>query len=179
MIKYVTGDATKPIVKHGIRIIAHVCNDLGGWGSGFVVALSNRWDNPEKKYRNWHEVMKDQGGLDLGDIQLVQVRDEHGKIYVANMIAQHGYATPENPVAIRYGALMACTMKLKEWIGHLEAVKIGLDKKYFPFDTTIHMPRIGCGLAGGDWNIVSEIVEATLGWYFDVFVYDLPEKEVL
>ena len=41
------------------------------------------------------------------------------------------------------------------------------------------MPRIGCGLAGGDWNIVSEIVEATLGWYFDVFVYDLLEKEVL
>ena len=100
MIKYVTGDATKPIIEHGIRIIAHVCNDLGGWGSGFVVALSDRWDNPEKKYRNWHEVMKDQGGLKLGDIQLAQVRDEHGKIYVANMIAQHGYATFENPVAI-------------------------------------------------------------------------------
>ncbi|CAM5711440.1 hypothetical protein [Streptomyces coeruleorubidus] len=30
-IRYVRGDATVPSVK-GAKVIAHVCNDLGGWG---------------------------------------------------------------------------------------------------------------------------------------------------
>ncbi|GGJ45802.1 hypothetical protein GCM10010121_066360 [Streptomyces brasiliensis] len=41
-IKYVRGDATVPSGK-GVKAIAHVCNDVGGWGKGFVLALSRRW----------------------------------------------------------------------------------------------------------------------------------------
>lgn len=36
-IRYQTGDATAPAEKPAI--ICHICNDLGGWGKGFVVAL--------------------------------------------------------------------------------------------------------------------------------------------
>jgi O-acetyl-ADP-ribose deacetylase (regulator of RNase III) len=46
-INYVRGDATVPSVK-GVKVIAHVCNDSGGWGKGFVLALSRRWPEPEK-----------------------------------------------------------------------------------------------------------------------------------
>ncbi|SOE07774.1 hypothetical protein SAMN06272765_8688 [Streptomyces sp. Ag109_G2-15] len=35
-ITYVRGDATVPSVK-GAKVIAHVCNDIGGWGKGFVL----------------------------------------------------------------------------------------------------------------------------------------------
>ncbi|MFJ9407826.1 hypothetical protein [Streptomyces sp. NPDC101393] len=38
-ITYVQGDATAPQGK-GVKVIAHVRNDLGGWGKGFVLALS-------------------------------------------------------------------------------------------------------------------------------------------
>jgi hypothetical protein len=31
--------------------IAHVCNDRGGWGKGFVMAISQRWPQPEMEYR--------------------------------------------------------------------------------------------------------------------------------
>jgi O-acetyl-ADP-ribose deacetylase (regulator of RNase III) len=41
-ISYVKGDATSPQAR-GIKIIGHVCNDLGGWGKGFVLAVSRRW----------------------------------------------------------------------------------------------------------------------------------------
>ena len=44
-IKYLKGDATCPQAK-GMKIICHVCNDAGGWGKGFVLALSKRWDEP-------------------------------------------------------------------------------------------------------------------------------------
>ncbi len=40
-IRYVTGDATRP-VGDGDKIIVHVCNDIGGLGRGFVAALSKR-----------------------------------------------------------------------------------------------------------------------------------------
>lgn len=41
----VQGDATEPqtTTPHEICIIPHVCNDLGGWGAGFVVALSKKF----------------------------------------------------------------------------------------------------------------------------------------
>ncbi|GGV82427.1 hypothetical protein GCM10010294_57570 [Streptomyces griseoloalbus] len=52
-ITYVRGDATVPSVK-GVKIVAHVRNDLGGWGKGFVLALSRRWPEPEAAYRAWH-----------------------------------------------------------------------------------------------------------------------------
>ena len=45
-ITYIRGDATAPSAK-GIKLIAHVCNDIGGWGKGFVVAVSRRWPEPE------------------------------------------------------------------------------------------------------------------------------------
>jgi hypothetical protein len=39
------------------------------------------------------------------------------------------------------------------------------------------MPRIGCGLAGGNWDTVGAIVEQELGRQgVAVTVYDLPPK---
>jgi hypothetical protein len=34
-INFIVGDATTPI-GDGLKIIVHVCNDIGGWGRGFV-----------------------------------------------------------------------------------------------------------------------------------------------
>lgn len=53
-IRHVKGDATQPQAKvKANRIIAHMCNDLDGWGKGFVLALSKRWSGPEAAYRAW------------------------------------------------------------------------------------------------------------------------------
>ena len=40
-LRIIKGDATRPQAS-GPKIIAHICNDLGGWGKGFVVAISRR-----------------------------------------------------------------------------------------------------------------------------------------
>jgi O-acetyl-ADP-ribose deacetylase (regulator of RNase III) len=47
-INYIKGDATAPISK-GEKIICHICNDIGGWGKGFVLAISKRWKEPEEE----------------------------------------------------------------------------------------------------------------------------------
>jgi hypothetical protein len=36
-------------------VIAYICNDLGGWGKGFVLAISRKWPQPERDYRDWPE----------------------------------------------------------------------------------------------------------------------------
>ena len=61
---------TKPI------ILAHICNDVGGWGAGFVLAVSKRWGAPESEFYKWHESGKD---FELGNVQFVEVEDGRHK----------------------------------------------------------------------------------------------------
>ena len=150
MIRYVTGDATRPLGS-GPRIIAHVCNDIGAWGAGFVIAVSRRWPQPEADYRAWAE----RGPRHPGAVQFVPVGDQ---IVVANMIAQRGVGGAR---PLRYGALYTC-------LGEVAAMAIRTDG-------SVHMPRIGCGLAGGSWEMVEALVEESLcERQVPVTVYDLP-----
>jgi len=106
-INYLIGDATKPIKTGEKRIIAHICNDKGGWGAGFVLALSKKWKLPEQMYRSVPITE-----LILGDVQFVPVESD---IIVANMIAQHGYRNDNNgKPPIRYGALADALRKLNK-----------------------------------------------------------------
>jgi O-acetyl-ADP-ribose deacetylase (regulator of RNase III) len=143
LLTVVRGDATSPQAK-GPKIIAHVCNDLGGWGRGFVVAISRRWPEPERDYRQWH---RGRAGNDfgLGAVRLVPVQPA---LWVANMVAQHGIGTGSNGPPIRYPAVEACLTTLAG-----EARRL---------DASVHMPRIGCGLAGGRWELIEPIVVRTL-----------------
>jgi len=142
-IRYIKGDATSPQAK-GTKIIAHICNDIGGWGKGFVLTISKKWKEPEQAYRKWH---RDRANNDfgLGGMQLVQV-DKY--IYVANMIGQRGIKTGSKGVPIRYEAVSDCLEKLTDIAQELNA--------------SVHMPRIGCGLAGGKWNKIEPIIKNTL-----------------
>ncbi|MBK1894786.1 macro domain-containing protein [Chryseobacterium paridis] len=153
MIQYLKGDATDPQVE-GNRIIAHICNDMGGWGKGFVLAISKKWKAPEKEYRNW---FKSGMNFDLGEIQLVNVEPE---IWIANMIGQHKINTHSQGIPpIRYKAVEECLEKLS-----IEASKL---------NASIHMPRIGCGLAGAKWEEIELIIQKTLVKNgFEVYVYD-------
>lgn len=153
-ITYLKGDATSPQTK-GNKIIAHICNDIGGWGKGFVLAISKRWKKPESEYRKWHRE-RNKNNFRLGEIQVVQVENY---IWVANMIGQRGIKTGSKGVPIRYEAVEECLEKLS-----VEAKKL---------EATVNMPRIGCGLAGGKWEKIEPIIKKTLCENnIEVFIYD-------
>jgi O-acetyl-ADP-ribose deacetylase (regulator of RNase III) len=142
-LRIIKGDATSPQAK-GPKVIAHVCNDIGGWGKGFVVAISRRWPEPERAYRQWH---RGRSGNDfgLGATQLIQVRPD---IWVANMVAQHGIRTGSGGPPIRYEAVERCLAALGRHAADLSA--------------SVHLPRIGCGLAGGRWERIEPLIVAEL-----------------
>jgi O-acetyl-ADP-ribose deacetylase (regulator of RNase III) len=142
-ITYVKGDATCPQAK-GVKLICHICNDRGGWGKGFVLALSRRWEEPEQEYRTWYADRSD-NDFGLGAVQFVQVEPT---IWVVNMVAQHGTKRGSSGPPIRYKAVTECLRKVAA-----RAVELG---------ATVHMPRIGCGLAGGDWSRIEPLIEEYL-----------------
>jgi len=151
MIKYIIGDATQP-VGEGEKLILHCCNDVGGWGRGFVLSLSKRWKEPEKVYR-------EQKNYVLGKIQMVRVEKD---ICVVNMIAQHDVKPTKDANGnivppIRYDALKACLITVNDI-----AVRTG---------STIHAPRFGSDLAGGKWDKIEQIIKETIT--VDVTIYDL------
>lgn len=163
-IDYQVGDATRPDGEDP-RIIAHICNDIGGWGSGFVLALSKRCATPEKSYRAWHrEGLWEGDPFELGQMQLASY-DTPG-VLVANMVAQRGIRhSASAPPAVDYTALGSCLKQLGALARHMGA--------------SVHMPRIGCGLGGGDWNTVAALIEENLiSQDVSVTVYDLPGTPV-
>ena len=155
-INYVVGDATAP-EGAGSKIVVHVCNDVGAWGRGFVLALSRRWPEPEQQYRRWH---RGEATLPfaLGQVQFVQVDRD---LWVANLIGQHDIRPQDGVPPIRYDALRQGLRTVAAEAAQLAAV--------------VHMPRIGCGLAGGRWEDVEPIIEQELVTQgLTVTVYDLP-----
>ena len=152
-IKYTKGDATKPIGE-GNKITVHVCNDIGGWGKGFVMAISKRWKTPEEAYRKWYA---SDDFFQLGEVQYIRVEEN---LWIANLIGQHRIRKDEDGNApIRYRAIESGLKKVVEKAQELKA--------------SIHMPRIGCGLAGGKWEIIEPIIQNTLiSNSIEVTVYD-------
>lgn len=150
-IRYVVGDATAPQRKAGEKvIIPHVCNCEGGWGRGFVLALSQKWKEPEALYRRRHR----SGTMKLGEMHFIDVGND---TFVANMVAQVLHWKDGPP--IRYDALREC----------LEYVAIHARKH----NASVHAPRFGSGLAGGRWETIEALINETMS-DIDVVIYDLP-----
>ena len=132
-IKYITGDATSP-QGPDTKMLVHVCNDIGVWGKGFVLSVSKKWPQVEKRYRELKE-------YELGSIQGIKVSSD---IWVVNMIAQRGIRHTKAGSPIRYVAVEECLQHV---------CKAALELK-----ASIHMPRIGSGLAGGKWVVIKRII---------------------
>jgi O-acetyl-ADP-ribose deacetylase (regulator of RNase III) len=168
MIIYVTGDVTKPVGGSSHNVIVHVCNDLGAWGAGVSGAIGRRWPKAERLYRLWAASRKlpahenNFPSFELGNIQIVQVGAAGADIRVVNLIGQNGLRSRANPHPVRYDAIREGLRKLVE-IGNVDNE-----------DTIVHMPMIGCGLAGGRWEDVRPIVTDELTRKnVAVYVYNL------
>jgi len=148
-ITYLKGDTTYP-QGEGNKMIIHVCNDLGRWGRGFVLALSKRWREPEEVYRSYNKE-----NLMLGNVQFICVEDD---IIVANMIGQHDIKPNElGEPPVRYWAIKMALSKVNQM------AKLS--------NSTIHCPKFGSGLSAGKWEEIEKIIKETIE--VDVFVYEL------
>lgn len=115
-------------------IIVHQVNDLGFMGAGLALQIRNKYPNVYNIYR------KHANSSQIGNIQLVKIGDNR---YICNMFSQKGISRVIRTTD--YNAMRICFQKLAK------------------LNIPIALPyKIGCGLAGGDWAIVSQMIDEIL-----------------
>jgi len=138
-------DCEEPYIMHG-------CNAQGVMQSGVAKAIRDRWS---EAYQRYYKVYNDQGGrLYLGQIIIAHGSDK----MIINAITQRMYGRDRTRRYISYAALRLCC----------ETV----NKQCAPFTAAIALPRIGCGLANGEWSVVEKIIEEEFT-HIQPVVYDL------
>jgi hypothetical protein len=157
-ITYLKGNALEPRGE-AQKVILHVVNDATpNWGGrGFAVGLKQKWPQAQREFRTW--AAANRRNLKLGQVHIVRVSDD---VSIASMVCQKGYG-PSPRARIRYAALEECLSKVADAAGRIRGA--------------VHMPRIGCGQAGGAWFIVEELISsALLTAGVPALVYDLPDR---
>lgn len=136
MITYIKGD----LFKTDCQIIAHGCNCMGGYGAGIAKIMAMKY--PKSKYEYFQKHTNE--GWKLGDVQFVP---SNNKI-IANCATQKSYGG-----GAKYGKVYA----------DYEAIKTCMEKIYQyskENNLTVAIPKIGAGLAGGDWNKIEAIINS-------------------
>jgi hypothetical protein len=173
MYKIITGDATNPVLgPMEIAIIPHVCNNLGGWGAGFVLALTKEFGIlPKEAYLKQTNLFPNK--LDrLGKVSFAKMKER--RVIIANMIAQNGYISGTNPRPLKYDALVQCMKIVTQQIEYLNNNVSSFSPEY---NFTIHTCKFGSDLAGGNWSFIECLIEDI--WTnsgIDVTVYEFEEK---
>jgi O-acetyl-ADP-ribose deacetylase (regulator of RNase III) len=151
MIKEVKGN----ILEAPEDVICHQVNCMGVMGGGLALQIKNKYPEVYPAYKAYCKGCKDSNPKNLlGEVQTVPVYD--GKI-IANLFGQFDYG--RDKLYTDYEAL-------KE---SLEGI---LNIATLYSSDSIALPyKLGCGLAGGDWNIVYNIIEEVFDNY-DVTIYN-------
>ncbi len=127
MIRYTTHDASIPSPKLVGKIaILHIVNDIGLFGGGFSGVLQSKYPTVAEEYEH--------ANLSLGEIFVHKI---HEDLCVVSMCAQHLVCTM-TPKPLRPDALATCLARTSQVLGE---------------GWSWQMPRIGCGLARGNWEI--------------------------
>lgn len=143
-IKVIDGDlfdATAPIICHQV-------NCQGKMGSGVAKQVRAKCPVAYRQYIYLCNDKKPSSEL-LGHAQFVYGTDK----IVVNMFAQDRYGYDGR----RYTDYPAFACCLRE-----------IAKKVAPGETIAMPYNIGCGLAGGDWNVVYSLIEKILGQQYNV-----------
>lgn len=118
-------------------ILVHQVNCKGVMGAGIAKSIRNRYPSV---YDVYHDAYVN-GRLKLGNVIYAKINDN--KI-IANICGQDGYG--RNGRYTDYGALRACFENLCHY-----AYQNNIRKIAMPYG-------IGCGLAGGNWSVVSSLI---------------------
>jgi O-acetyl-ADP-ribose deacetylase (regulator of RNase III) len=148
------------VLKAEEGIIVHGCNCQGVMGGGIALEIRNTFPRVFQEYRKKFEAvdpvtsMNHFDGLRLGDIQPVQVEDDK---WIVNAMTQwdcgHGRRY------VDYDAVARCFEKVRSFTEDLNHVRELQNQPALP----VLFPMIGAGLAGGNWKIISTIIDEELG----------------
>lgn len=140
------------------KLIAHGVNCQGQMQSGVAKALYEKWPKVKEEYLKMSKVWDCPDSL-LGSVNFVDIQRRYDKIIVANCFTQQNYGY-DGQIYLNYQALEFCFSDI-----NLHCLTEGI--------LEIAMPKIGCGLAGGNWEKVKEIIKEEFHHDITINVYFL------
>ena len=152
MYKEIDGDLIKLAKQKHFDIIAHGCNCFCTMGSGIAKTVKEEFPNAYLA-----DLRTVNGDINkLGNYSEAKI--ENLQLTILNCYTQYGYNTSEKP--FDYEAFTLCMRKINQ---KFSTYKIGL-------------PLIGSYRAGGDWNMIKEIIKKELT-RMDVTIVKFNENE--
>lgn len=154
MIDYneITGDLIELALQGKFDVIAHGCNCFCTMGAGIAPKIAEIFECDKYSLENPLFFKGDINKLGVIEHQnyckFTSEKIIHPKVTVVNAYTQYyaGQNSPGCNIPLDYSALELCMRK----INHVFAEK------------HIGLPKIGCGLAGGQWEIVKGIIQKEL-----------------
>lgn len=145
--KEIKGDLLALAKEGKFDVIAHGCNCYKTMGAGIALSIRNQFPEAHKK-----DSMDSRTSFQrYGD--LTYVLDLKSDTYIVNLYTQYLPGAHFNYTAFE------CTL-LKLTLKFSEENKIGL-------------PMIGCGIGGGNWEKIKEVIQRVLSDYdVTVVIYD-------
>lgn len=139
-MKCIKGDLIQLAREGQFDLIIHGCNCFCTMGAGIAKQIRAYFP------KAWEADLATESGdrSKLGTYSKACVATPYGKLYVINAYTQYHYSG--NGVLVDYDAITKIFTSLKR---RFSGSRMGY-------------PKIGAGLAKGDWNIISEIIDSAL-----------------
>lgn len=135
--------------------IIHGCNAQGVQGAGVALAIRNKYPNCYNDYRSIYE----DEGLELGQAYPYCPNTD---LIIWNAITQEYFGNDDHRYA-SYDAIQTCFESINKVVIETD---LNIVKE-------IHSPLIGAGLAHGNWEIISKIIEETCTVPVTVWLLDV------
>ena len=152
-MKYVKGNLLDAFDRGDVNVIAHQCNCFNTMGSGIAPQIARRWPVVQ----------------DADDTTLPGDKDKLGKFthaWVGDSVVFNHYGQ------FYYGRQRGGDTDYVSLALAMRRMCVWLDTHYVADIVKIGFPKIGCGLGGGDWEIVSKMIEFVFAGY-EVTIYEL------
>ena len=157
MVHYVKGN----LLDSDCDYICHQVNCQGRMGSGIAKQIRERWPEVYEKYMQEYDFWTTQMGRTmspLGNIDIAPIKNSNQRVINMYTQASYGY---DGKRYTSYWAFARALDLIRAYV--LDDAKIGFPK------------NIGCGLGGGNWEIISGLIEESLGKTHDVYIYELED----
>lgn len=160
-MKIIDGDLLALAKEGHFDVIAHGCNCKSIMGAGIAAQIKEHFPFAYARDKQYYP---DDPYKKLGNFSYCTVSGNDSKIWftIFNLYTQLNPGKDLN-----YAALELALWKLNAFL------KVNYPSQHPP---KVGLPQIGCGIAGGDWAIVSKIIEKTLTDCDVTVVNYIPDK---
>jgi O-acetyl-ADP-ribose deacetylase (regulator of RNase III) len=159
MYQEVTGNLIKMALEGQFDVIAHGCNCHSVMGAGLAPQMAKMFGCDQFEMELWGSTIEKLGNIDyttfaltdVGPINLddYEVHTHHHELIVVNAYTQYNYGKNHKDGSLRPADYEAITLCMRKMNSVFKGKHIGL-------------PLIGAGLAGGDWEVIKNIIQTEL-----------------